>query len=60
MKNAIVAIMGDRSDLVFIILLLAVLLLTESLWLALLVACVHRTLRSNRAIRRELYPNIGR
>jgi hypothetical protein len=49
--------MGDRSDFIFIALLVAVRLVTDSPWLALLVACVHRTW-SNQAIRRELYPEI--
>jgi hypothetical protein len=50
--------MGDRSDFIFGALLVAVLLLSGSLWLALLLACAHRTLKSNHAIRRELYPDI--
>jgi hypothetical protein len=59
MKSAMMAIMGDRSDLVFITLMIAVMVLTGSPWLALLVACVHRTLRSNQAIRHELYPHLS-
>jgi hypothetical protein len=55
-KNAMVVIMGDRSDLIFIALMIVVMMLFDSVALSLLVACVHRTLRSNEAIRRELYP----
>jgi hypothetical protein len=51
--------MSDRSDLVFIALMIAVMMFFDSVWLALLVACVHRTLRSNQAIRRELYPHLS-
>jgi hypothetical protein len=53
------AIMDDRSDLVFITLMIVVMMLFDSVALSLLVACVHRTLRSNEAIRRELYPQLS-
>ena len=36
--------MGDRNDFIFVALLVAVLLFSGGLWLALLVACAHRTL----------------
>ena len=51
--------MGDRNDFIFVALLVAVLLLSGSLWLTLLVACAHRTLNCNQAIRREFYPDIA-
>jgi len=38
--------MGDRNDFIFVALLVAVLSLSGSLWLTLLVACAHRTLQS--------------
>jgi hypothetical protein len=51
--------MGDRIDFIFVPLLVAVLLLSGILWLTLLVACAHRTLNSNQAIRREFYRDIA-
>jgi hypothetical protein len=53
------AIMGDRCDLVFITLMVILMVWSDHIWLALLVACVHRTLRFNQAIRREFYPHLS-
>jgi hypothetical protein len=51
--------MDDRSDLIFIALMIVVMMLFDSVALALLVACVHRTRASNQAIRAELYPRLS-
>jgi hypothetical protein len=59
MKNVMMAIMGDRNDLIFIALVIAVMMVFDSVALALLVACVHRTRASNQAIRSELYPHLS-
>jgi hypothetical protein len=53
------AIMGDRSDLIFIALMIVVMMLFDSVWLALLVACVHRTRNFDQALQRELYPHLS-
>jgi hypothetical protein len=50
--------MSRRNDLIFIALMVILMVWSDHIWLALLVACVHRTRASNQAIRRELYPNI--
>ena len=58
MKNAIMAIMGDRSDFIFIALCVLVLVFSESSLLLAFLACVHRTLDFDQTLRREFYPNI--
>jgi hypothetical protein len=52
--------MSARSDLIFIALMVILMVWSDHVWLALLVACVHRTRASNQAIRRELYPRLFR
>jgi hypothetical protein len=59
MKNAMMAIMGDRSDFIFIALLVAVLVLSENSLLVALLACVDRTRNFDQALRRELYPHLS-
>jgi hypothetical protein len=51
--------MSARSDLIFIALMVILMVWSDHVWLALLVACVHRTRASNQAIRRELYPRLS-
>jgi hypothetical protein len=53
------AIMGDRSDFIFIALLVAVLVLSENSLLVTLLACVDRTRNFDQALRRELYPHLS-
>jgi hypothetical protein len=51
--------MSARADMIFVICSVVVLmLLGNTIWLLGILAASHRTLNFDRALRRELYPNI--